>query len=78
MVLISRPTFLRREAVVMPPAQVLWSPGKRPALRLVGVNASHIPKDPVKKKKKKILIHFWARALLPKEVFSKEDGARGI
>lgn len=44
------------------------SPGKRPALLLVGVKASHIPQAPAK-----ILIHPWAGALLP-----KEDGAKGI
>lgn len=52
-----------REVVFVP-----QSPGKRPALLLVGVKASHIPQAPAK-----ILIHPWAGALLP-----KEDGAKGI
>ncbi|RMB98114.1 hypothetical protein DUI87_25592 [Hirundo rustica rustica] len=54
---------LAREVVFVP-----RSPGKRPALLLVGVKASHIPKAPAK-----ILIHSRAGALL-----SKEDGAKGI
>lgn len=63
-----RGKFLRfgvsaREVVFVP-----RSPGKRPALLLVGVKASHIPQAPAK-----ILIHPWAGALLP-----KEDGAKGI